>query len=54
MSRVGKKPLPLPKGVEATINGRSVTIKGAKGSLTTPGSGRYRRHQQRERRRHRA
>ncbi len=35
MSRVGKKPLPLPKGVEATINGRSVTIKGAKGSLTT-------------------
>lgn len=35
MSRVGKKPLPLPKGVEATINGRSVTVKGAKGSLTT-------------------
>lgn len=35
MSRVGKKPLPLPKGVEATINGRSVSIKGAKGSLTT-------------------
>lgn len=35
MSRVGKKPLPLPKGVEATINGRSITIKGAKGSLTT-------------------
>lgn len=35
MSRVGKKPLPLPKGVEASINGRSVTIKGAKGSLTT-------------------
>lgn len=35
MSRVGKKPLPLPKGVEATINGRTVTVKGAKGSLTT-------------------
>lgn len=35
MSRVGKKPLPLPKGVEATINGRTVTVKGAKGTLTT-------------------
>lgn len=35
MSRVGKKPLPLPKGVEATVNGRTVTIKGAKGTLST-------------------
>jgi large subunit ribosomal protein L6 len=33
MSRVGKKPLPLPKGVEASINGRLVTVKGAKGEL---------------------
>lgn len=35
MSRVGKKPLPLPKGVEATINGRTVSVKGAKGTLST-------------------
>jgi large subunit ribosomal protein L6 len=33
MSRVGKKPLALPKGVEVSINGRSVAVKGAKGQL---------------------
>lgn len=34
MSRVGKKPIELPKGVEVAVSGRSVTVKGAKGSLT--------------------
>lgn len=35
MSRVGKKPLPVPSGVEVTINGRDIAVKGAKGNLTT-------------------
>jgi large subunit ribosomal protein L6 len=34
MSRVAKKPVDLPQGVTATIGGESVTLKGAKGSLT--------------------
>ena len=34
MSRIGNKPLPLPKGVEAKIEANSVTIKAAKGSYT--------------------
>jgi large subunit ribosomal protein L6 len=34
MSRIGKKPIPLPNGVEATINESSVILKGPKGSLT--------------------
>jgi large subunit ribosomal protein L6 len=33
MSRVAKNPIELPKGVEVTINGQSVTVKGAKGSM---------------------
>ena len=33
MSRIGKNPVVLPDGVEATIAGREVTIKGPKGSL---------------------
>ena len=33
MSRVAKKPIELPKGVEVTINGADVTVKGPKGSL---------------------
>lgn len=36
MSRIGKKPIPLPKGVEVKIDGGNVNIKGPKGSLTTP------------------
>jgi large subunit ribosomal protein L6 len=36
MSRVAKKPVDLPQGVTATIGGESVTLKGAKGSLTLP------------------
>ena len=35
MSRIGKKELPLPKGVEVRQEGNSVMIKGPKGSLTT-------------------
>ena len=34
MSRVARNPLILPKGVEMTIAGRKVTVKGAKASLT--------------------
>ena len=32
MSRVGKKPLPVPKGVEAQVQGRTVHVKGPKGT----------------------
>lgn len=34
MSRIGKTPIPLPSGVEAAINGSTVTVKGAKGELS--------------------
>ncbi|HVM42325.1 MAG TPA: 50S ribosomal protein L6 [Gemmatimonadales bacterium] len=34
MSRIGRKPVPLPKGVTATITGNTVVIKGPKGELT--------------------
>ena len=34
MSRVGKKPVVLPKGVTATVQGQKVDIKGAKGTLS--------------------
>jgi large subunit ribosomal protein L6 len=34
MSRIGKKPVPLPKGVTATVEGRSVRVKGPKGELS--------------------
>ena len=33
-SRIGKKPIPLPKGVELKQNGRTVSLKGAKGELS--------------------
>ena len=33
MSRVGKKPVPVPAGVTARIEGQSVAVKGAKGEL---------------------
>ena len=33
MSRVAKKPIELPSGVEVSVNGTLVTVKGAKGSL---------------------
>ena len=36
MSRIGKKEILLPKGVEVRKDGNIVTVKGPKGSLTTP------------------
>lgn len=36
MSRVGKKPILLPKGVEAKIADGRFTVKGPKGSLSAP------------------
>ena len=32
MSRIGKKPVPLPQGVSASISGQSVEVKGPKGT----------------------
>ena len=34
MSRIGKQPVAIPKGVEITIDGQKVTVKGKKGDLT--------------------
>src|ERR1700679_14651 len=34
MSRIGKKPVPLPKGVTASIDGKTVKVKGPKGELS--------------------
>ena len=34
MSRIGRKPIPVPAGVEVKIDGSSVTVKGPKGSLS--------------------
>jgi large subunit ribosomal protein L6 len=34
MSRIGKAPISVPKGVEITVEKSSVTVKGPKGSLT--------------------
>jgi large subunit ribosomal protein L6 len=36
MSRIGKKPIELPKGVTVNIQGNVVAVKGPKGSLNTP------------------
>jgi large subunit ribosomal protein L6 len=33
MSRVAKKPIPLPKGVECQVKAEAITVKGPKGSL---------------------
>ncbi len=33
MSRIGKSPIPVPSGVDVTINDRHVTVKGPKGTL---------------------
>ncbi|HEU6443350.1 MAG TPA: 50S ribosomal protein L6 [Microvirga sp.] len=34
MSRVGKKPVPVPSGVTATVDGQMVKMKGSKGELS--------------------
>ena len=36
MSRIGKKAVPVPAGVTATINERVLSVKGPKGLLTMP------------------
>jgi len=33
MSRIGRMPIPIPAGVDITVDGASVTVKGPKGTL---------------------
>ena len=33
MSRVGKKPVPIPAGVQANLEGQTFTAKGPKGAM---------------------
>lgn len=35
MSRIGRKPIVIPAGVEVTVNGHNVTVKGPKGNLNS-------------------
>ncbi len=35
MSRIGKKPVPVPKGVTVAVDGNTVKVKGPKGELQT-------------------
>src|SRR5690348_14497077 len=34
MSRIGKAPITVPSGVEVSIHGRTIAVKGPKGSLS--------------------
>src|SRR3569832_381227 len=36
MSRIGKKPIPMPSGVTATVEGQTLTVKGPMGTLSMP------------------
>ncbi len=36
MSRIGKRPVPVPAGVTATIEGGQISVKGPKGTLSMP------------------
>ena len=36
MSRIGKKPIAIPSGVEVTIGKTKIDVKGPKGALSTP------------------
>jgi large subunit ribosomal protein L6 len=36
MSRIGKRPVPIPAGVTAAIEGKQLSVKGPKGTLTLP------------------
>lgn len=36
MSRIGKKPVTLPKGVKVTVHGAEAVVEGAKGQLKCP------------------
>ena len=33
MSRIGKQPIPIPSGVEVSVDGTVVRVKGPKGEL---------------------
>ena len=35
MSRIGRKPIVIPAGVEVTMNGTNITVKGPKGTLNS-------------------
>ncbi len=35
-SRIGKRPIDVPKGVTVTVNGKNVEVKGPKGTLVRP------------------
>jgi large subunit ribosomal protein L6 len=34
MSRIGKKPIPLPGNIKFTLNGRQISVEGSKGKLS--------------------
>lgn len=34
MSRIGKQPVAIPEGIDVTVDGNTVTVKGPKGELT--------------------
>jgi large subunit ribosomal protein L6 len=34
MSRIGKAPIPVPSGVDVTVSGGTITVKGPKGTLS--------------------
>ena len=36
MSRIGKAPVAVPSGVEVSVSGRTITVKGPKGTLSRP------------------
>jgi large subunit ribosomal protein L6 len=36
MSRVGKMPLPVPKGVDVSVNAEQISVKGSLGTLVRP------------------
>jgi large subunit ribosomal protein L6 len=36
MSRIGKKPIPVPQGVKVTVQGNVVSVQGPKGKVETP------------------
>jgi large subunit ribosomal protein L6 len=36
MSRIGKKPIAIPKGVTVTVDGNTVKVQGPKGKVDTP------------------
>ena len=46
MSRIGKKPIAIPKGVTVKIEGNTVAVQGPKGKLETPIPGGIRMQQQ--------